>query len=262
MTDEPTQLGEDPAETPAAQAEGATPWWRRRWVIITAAVVLALIVIGALASGNDDNGVGSSTDSAAPSATVEESTDPSATETVEAPAATPTSEPTATPDPTPEVAGFGSGTVVVGTDVEPGTYRGEGGTTCYWERLSGFGGTLDEVIVNDLGNVHPIVTISESDAGFNSEDCGSWTADVSAITEEPTAVFSDGTYQVGVDVSPGTWRSTGGDTCYWERLSGFSGTLDDVIANDLGGTDPIVTIDAADVGFGAQSCGDWTYVGG
>lgn len=31
--------------------------------------------------------------------------------------------------------------------------------------------------------------------------------------------FSDGTYEVGVDIQPGRYRSPGGDSCYWARLA-------------------------------------------
>ena len=33
----------------------------------------------------------------------------------------------------------GDGTFVVGTDVQPGLYRSEGGSNCYWARLKAWG---------------------------------------------------------------------------------------------------------------------------
>jgi len=66
----------------------------------------------------------------------------------------------------------------------------------------------------------------------------------------------------GGDMSPGTWRSAGGSSgCYAARLSGFGGTLDQVISNDLaseGGL--VVTIGAGDAGFETNGCGTWTKV--
>ena len=48
--------------------------------------------------------------------------------------------------------------------------------------------------------------------------------------------LSPGTYIVGRDISPGMYGGQAGDdildSCYWERLSGVRGTLDDILAND------------------------------
>lgn len=67
------------------------------------------------------------------------------------------------------------GTWEVGTDVQPGTYRNSGSASgCYWERLSGFGGTPADLIANGLSEDQQIVTILDTDAGFKSEDCGTW----------------------------------------------------------------------------------------
>src|SRR5438270_5110397 len=44
--------------------------------------------------------------------------------------------------------------------------------------------------------------------------------------------FSNGIFQVGPDVRPGTYRTRdGADGCYFARLKGFSGSLEDVLAN-------------------------------
>ena len=158
---------------------------------------------------------------------------------------------------------FSDGTYVVGTEVKAGTYRALGGFgTCYWERLNGFGGTFDEIIANGLADGPTIVTIAKSDKGFSNNDCGFWSDDLSAITASKTAPFDDGEYFVGVDVAAGTWRASGtGETCYWERLSGFGGTSNQIIANGLSDTAPIVTIGSRDKGFASTSCGTWTKVG-
>jgi hypothetical protein len=92
---------------------------------------------------------------------------------------TPSSSPPATngakaPVPAPLTA-FGDGTFVVGTDIKPGTYKNTGAGDCYWERLRGFGNTLNDKISNDLpGTSQSIVTISPTDKGFSSENCGTW----------------------------------------------------------------------------------------
>jgi hypothetical protein len=102
------------------------------------------------------------------------------TRTVTLPPTTVTAPPvtatvTVTTVPTPKVA-FPDGTYRVGADVQPGTYQGVAASnSCYWERLKGFGGTLDEIIANYFGTGPTIVTISPSDVGFRSSGCGGWT---------------------------------------------------------------------------------------
>jgi hypothetical protein len=101
-----------------------------------------------------------------------------------------------------------------------------------------------------------IVTISESDKGFQSRGCGWWSTDLSSVTASPDAPFSDGTFIVGVDVAPGTWRADAAEGCYWARLRGFSGAMGDLIANDNG--NGVVRIAASDRGFNSHNCGTWT----
>jgi hypothetical protein len=82
-------------------------------------------------------------------------------------------------------------------------------------------------------------------------------------TPTPKIAFPDGTYRVGTDIVSGTYRSTASSSagCYWERLKGFSGTLDDIIANYLGISPTIVTIASTDVGFHSDGCGGWEKIG-
>lgn len=66
------------------------------------------------------------------------------------------------------------GTYIVGTDLTAGTYRSAASPGCYWGRLSGFGGTNEQIIANDNTDAGAIVTISASDKGFSSSSCGPW----------------------------------------------------------------------------------------
>ena len=176
----------------------------------------------------------------------------------------PTEPPILTPTPGPEAKTFTDGSWTVGKDIEAGTYRsGDTGELCYWERLSGFGGTLDDIIANDINPGRAVVTIAETDTGFFSERCGTWSSDLSAITSSPTADFGDGTWIVNVDVGPGTWRNNdSSEGCYWERQSDFNGDLDSIIANDFSTSIQTVTISASDAGFTSKGCGTWTRIGG
>ena len=74
--------------------------------------------------------------------------------------------------------------------------------------------------------------------------------------------FGTGTFLVGVDVPPGLYRSNPTDLpCYWERLSGLGGTLDDVIANAAVPDGPtIVEISASDYAFRSSGCAEWQRV--
>jgi hypothetical protein len=179
---------------------------------------------------------------------------------------TPITPPPATvPPPTnpPATKTFGDGVWIVGVDIAPGTYRTDASPGwCYAARLSGFSGELDDVIVNELSYDPLIVTIEATDAGFSSEDCDLWTNDTTPRTTSPTAGFSDGDWSVGDEVAPGLWRnSDSSGWCYWERLSGFSWSSSDIIANGLSYDIQTVRIEAGDRGFGTEDCGTWTYLG-
>jgi hypothetical protein len=154
-----------------------------------------------------------------------------------------------------------TGTLLVGTDIVAGTYRGLG---CrYWARLKNANGDLDSILAN--GNVGSeellTVTILGSDYAFQNS-CGS----LQPIASVPTVASSNsssvfGTLAVGKDIQPGTWWGTATGHCYWARLSGFTGGLDDVLANDnvSGGEKFTVTVKASDKGLEVGSdCGPLT----
>lgn len=78
--------------------------------------------------------------------------------------------------------------------------------------------------------------------------------------------FGGGTWMVGADIQPGTYRTTvpgGSYNCYWERLGGFSGDIGDLLANDNSdaGEQVIVEIQSSDVGFSSSGCGTWERIG-
>jgi hypothetical protein len=135
------------------------------------------------------------------------------------------------------------------------TYPGSPG--CYYARLKGFGGTLDDILANNNTDNPAIVTILRSDKGFESQNCGTWTSDLSQITTSKTT-FDDGMYIVGTDIQPGTYKSIGASGCYYARLSGFTGTFDSIIANNNTDAPAIITIAASDKGFESTRCGTWT----
>lgn len=70
---------------------------------------------------------------------------------------------------------FGDGIYLVGTDIQPGTYKSSGLNNCYLARLRGFGGTLNTIIANTRATTATVVTIAPTDKGFQSSNCGTWT---------------------------------------------------------------------------------------
>ena len=152
-------------------------------------------------------------------------------------------------------SGFGNGTHAVPSDVQPGTYRSTGRATCYWMRMAGFGGELNDIIANG-NNAPEIVTIKARDAGFQTQGCGRWAPVKDTAPATPAAEFGDGTYAVAVHIAPGKYRSNGSGTCYWARLSDFGHELDGIIAN--GNNPTIVQIAQSDAGFTSFGCGSWS----
>ena len=53
---------------------------------------------------------------------------------------------------------FGQGTLIVGTDMMPGTYKSSKGRDCYWARLSNFTDRCPGIIANNFGG-KGVVTI-------------------------------------------------------------------------------------------------------
>jgi hypothetical protein len=152
------------------------------------------------------------------------------------------------------------GTYHVGANLAPGTYVTVSSTSdCYWERDSDFSGSIGSIIANDFGSGEMIVTIEASDVKFYSSRCGRW----ERLEDAPSplkASFGTGIYAVGQQIQPGTYQASIGSECYWATLSGFSGELGDIIANDFAGT-TVVEIPAGVVGFETSECGTWTRIG-
>lgn len=100
------------------------------------------------------------------------------------------------------------------------------------------------------------MTIKKTDEGFETTGCGTWTSDLSRISAS-TSRITDGTWIVGTDLKPGTYKASPGDSCYWARLKSFDGGLDAIIANDLPSGRAVVTIKKTDEGFESNGCGTW-----
>ncbi|MFF0017173.1 hypothetical protein [Streptomyces sp. NPDC005374] len=98
-------------------------------------------------------------------------------------------------------------------------------------------------------------------AGDKSDKRGKST-DGAEVAEKKAAFSGDGDFQVGSDVKPGTYRTTGNrdGMCYWERAKDASGEMDSLLANDNVTGTSYVTVKATDKIFKSSDCNDWAAV--
>jgi hypothetical protein len=163
--------------------------------------------------------------------------------------------------PDPAVT-FGDGLYVIGRDVGSGRYRVRVRPAgCYWARLRT--NSPDAVIANGAySGYFVVVDILPTDAAFQSTNCGTWSNDLSTVLPSGHDL-RDGIFIVGTDLGPGRYRATGGPNCYWARLRGFSGDVEQIIENDSPSVGhPEIDILATDVGFESLDCGIWTRLSG
>jgi hypothetical protein len=160
---------------------------------------------------------------------------------------------------TPGYPGIGDGTHLVGQQMPPGRYRTRTSSPgCYWARLAGTTGDPSQIHANENTDGPAIVDISEGDGAFTSRGCAPWTRDTSTIRPDPSTPFQEGTFLVGTEITPGTWRANNPGDCYWARLRDFGGGVHSILANANG--EGVVTILPDDVGFRSTRCGTWTRV--
>ena len=86
------------------------------------------------------------------------------------------------------------------------------------------------------------------------------------VADTRFVMSSDGTYIVGTDAQPGTYKSSPTHAlsypyCTWERLSNLTGTLDGTIAIENAPGQTSVTIERSDVAFKTNGCKPWERVG-
>ena len=161
----------------------------------------------------------------------------------------------------PAASSFGPGTLRVGEDIAPGVYAGRAGTgildSCYWARLKGASGELDDIIANDNARGQFYVEVLETDAYFKVN------CEVTSLADWPVpsprlTSLDPGMYIVGRDIDAGTYRGEAGEgileSCYWARLSGVTGTLDDILANDNANGQFFVEVDTTDYALNTR-CG-------
>ena len=116
-------------------------------------------------------------------------------------------------------------------------------------------------------------TESETRVNAQPDNPSSASAPVSASSPSssasPKTSFGNGTFEVGIDIEPGTYRSTGPSSgsapyCSFARLKSAGGGMSDVNnvidIQNVGGP-AVVTIDSTDGGFFSQLCNEWHKAG-
>ena len=82
------------------------------------------------------------------------------------------------------------------------------------------------------------------------------------LTDGAKITFGAGTWIIGEDIAPGRWFTNPSSGCFWERLSGTTGSSSDVLANEFISFDSgqeIVDIAISDYAFKPDhECGTWS----
>lgn len=97
------------------------------------------------------------------------------TPTVAAPAPTPRpvrNKPVEQAPPVPTTVP-GDGVWTVGKEIKRGTYRSDGGATCYWSRKGELAGNLYS-LESRYGNGPQVVVLAAADTEFVTGGCASW----------------------------------------------------------------------------------------
>jgi|GEM_PF-5946909 len=263
--------GDVPTMHGAPVKKSGVPWWG--WLLIAGGVGVVLMGVAgigllvALRGGIASEMVVAS---ATYSPDVEESAAPDAEQSEEPPASV---LPGGNEGGLSEGA-FGPGIWLVGTDIEPGTYRPaapiamiDGFSYCYWSVASDASRDFEAVLANGLpsGGLPTVTLVAGNE--FESSDCGDW------VKVDPIALFANanaattiepGVWLVGEDIAAGTYRSAADiviedefDYCYWEIAAGIEDSFFNIVDNGfIEEGRSTVTLEAGQQ-FESDGCGSW-----
>jgi hypothetical protein len=79
---------------------------------------------------------------------------------------------------------------------------------------------------------------------------------------EDNTIPGDGTFVVGEDIQPGTYKAEAQDGCYWARLSGLGGDLGDIIANGNASGPVTIEVSPGDRALELSGCAEFVRQGG
>lgn len=161
---------------------------KNKTALIVGGVIVFIILLAIIGgSGSNNNPAQTTLNNNQPSVVQEKQTIPAAESQPKTNKASAKTETAPTPQSqTPSVPQFKDGNYIVGADIQPGTYRTrKGSSDCYYSRLSGFGGSLSEIISNENTDAPAVITIAAADKGFKSSRCGTWNK-IAGTTQVPT----------------------------------------------------------------------------
>ncbi len=158
----------------------------------------------------------------------------------------------------------GNGTVAVGNGIRPGIYSAVAAgdsfyEACYWERRSTTGTSFAGIITNEFTSHRTIVEILPSDRYFHADGCSGWTP-LRKVSPSATSV-GDGTHAVGYHMRPGRYAAKGGEGCYWEVVTDFTGNFSALVENEYIDGRPAEVRVYEGEGFMSDRCGTWARVG-
>lgn len=243
----------------AATPSAARPWFKKKRFVIPAGLAALAIMGSALSDSEPDKPLPLAASTSESSKTSAPSTSASAVAAAATPAPTPSAAPAApAPKPKPKVVSVeGDGIYDVGSEMKPGLYRSEGAG--YSERLKNASGDFDAILANGNAVGVEYVQVKKSDGYFSTQGMDDWVlVDLKAKGPQATKFDGDGTYRVGIDIKPGTYKSSGDG--YWERLKSASGDFSGILANGNASGNAIVQIKKTDKFFSTQGMGTWVRV--
>lgn len=200
-----------------------------KFIIIGLAII---IIIGALASQEDDsNNPNSNTAIPTSPANNVTATPAAQSEPTVTPQPTTAPEPTATPEP--QTTSFKAGTYKVGSDIPAGEYVvfNDGLLIGYYEVTSDSSGSLDSIISNDNFEYNTIITLND---GEYLKMQGSHAIPIEEANELDTS--GAGMFKIGLHLPAGEYKLECTDTTtglgYYEVTSDSLHDLDSIAAND------------------------------
>lgn len=130
--------------------------------------------------------------------------------------------------------------------------------TTWWNRRS----KAAKIALGTVGALLVIGVLSPSQPVTSATATPTTGTTAKPASAAPANGFGPGTYLVGSDIAPGTYRaSVDGIGCYWERMKDATGGFNAIIANDyVSDGQALVTIKATDVAFKSQGCTDWVKI--
>ncbi|MEJ8657783.1 hypothetical protein [Streptomyces sp. MS1.AVA.4] len=250
---QPMYAPQQPQQPQRGGPEKKRNWFARHKVLTALGAVVVLVAIGSAAGGGEDSSSGSTAAGSSKGAAQD--------------AAKGTGDSKPKEETKKKAAAIeGDGDFEVPADIKPGLYRTSGNDgMCYWERAKDSKGEVDSILANDNVNGTSYVTLKPSDKIFKTTGCKDWEAvDEKAKGSPKSEIKGDGgMFKVGVDIAPGTYKSTGNtdDMCYWERSKDAAHGIDSILANENVKGTAIVKIGASDGYFKTTNCQDWKKTG-